>query len=78
MKKNPGVNKVKRLVESKGYQVDSISYIPRGIGHYNFDIVLNSGESLIARFENDSRLTVHRRVCDDGSCRKQASQGYQG
>src|SRR3989344_7763267 len=56
MKKNPGVNKVKRLVESKGYQVDSISYIPRGFGHYNFDIVLNSGESLIARFENDSRL----------------------
>ncbi len=41
----------KDLVESQGYRIETISYIPEGRGHWIFDITLEGGEEVIARFE---------------------------
>jgi len=49
-------NKAKELIESQGYVIQEISYIPEGNSHYGFDISLVGGESLIARFEKKNNI----------------------
>lgn len=49
---NPIINKnrAKKLIESQGFYVNSIEKIDEGNKHYLFDVVLNSGEKIVARF----------------------------
>src|SRR3989344_3586268 len=46
-----------RLLESVNYRVQSISRIREGLGHFVFDVSLSGGEKIIAKFENNSRLS---------------------
>ncbi|MBT4804989.1 phosphotransferase [Candidatus Woesearchaeota archaeon] len=47
----------KSIIESEGYQVSNINYIPEGNSHFCFDIVLNDGTPVVARFEKTSRIS---------------------
>lgn len=47
-------NIAKNMIESQGYQVISINYIPEGRNHDSFDVVLEDGTPAVARFEKDS------------------------
>ena len=47
----------KSVIESQGYRVLSINYIPEGRSHHGFDIVLEDGTPAVARFEKASRVS---------------------
>ena len=48
----------KTIVESQGYEVSSIIYIPEGNSHHCFDIVLEDETPVVARFEKEeSRIS---------------------
>lgn len=44
-------NQAKTVIERAGYKVKELKFIPEGRSHDVFDIVLNDGDCLIARFE---------------------------
>ena len=44
----------KNLIESQGYEVEDIKFIPEGRNHFCFDVLLKDGSSTIARFERDN------------------------
>lgn len=43
--------RARQAIESAGFVLDSVSFIPEGRSHNNFNLVLQSGLSLVARFE---------------------------